>query len=207
MTAVQVAFAERERLYKTARRDPELVQIPEMTFVMIDGHGDPNTSADFGHAIQLLYTISYTLKFALKKEGAPLYRVAPLEGLWWADDMTVFDLESRSRWRWTLMIAQPQDVTAQRFARAVDEVARTKHLPAARARLDQLEEGWCAQILHVGPYSTEAPTIERLHAYIAQQGFRFDGRVQKHHEIYLGDPRRAAPERLRTILRQPVVPP
>ena len=208
MTPTQTAFAERERLYKAARKDPELVQIPEMSFAMVDGHGDPNTSADYGRAIQLLYSVSYVLKFALKRDGAPDYRVSPLEGLWWAEDMAQFSVERRSDWRWTMMIAQPEAVTAERFTWAVAEAARKKDLPeSGRVRLDRLAEGWCAQILHVGPYSAEGPTIERLHAFIAGHGLRFDGRTQKHHEIYLGDPRRSAPERLRTILRQPVVIP
>jgi hypothetical protein len=190
-------------LYRASARGPELVQVRELTFVMIDGQGDPNTSTAYKDAIEALYGLSYTLKFAVKKELGLDYRVGPLEGLWWADDMADFTTERKANYRWTMMIAQPDEVTPERFARARDEIGRKKALTAlGSARLERFAEGLCAQILHVGPYSAEGPTIARLHAYIRELGGRFDGQLQKHHEIYLGDPRRSAPEKWRTIIRQ-----
>lgn len=190
-----------------ASRQPELVRVPELAYIMIDGRGDPNTSADYRDAIQALYALSYTLKFGLKKELGLSHPVGALEGLWWSDDMTGFgDGDSKAGWHWTSMIVQPDEVTPERFALARAEAGRKKEIPAlTRARLERFEEGICAQVLHIGPYSAEGPTIARLHAFIGELGGTFDGRVQKHHEIYLGDPRRSAPEKWRTIIRQPVV--
>ena len=194
-------------LYRAPTREPELVHVPELTFVMIDGHGDPNTATAYRDAIEALYGLSYTLKFALQKELDLTYRVGPLEGLWWADDMADFTMERKAEYHWTAMIAQPDAVTPERFAHARDEIGRKKVLAAlGSARLERYAKGLCAQVLHVGPYSAEGPTIERLHACIEEMGHHFDGHLQKHHEIYLGDPRRTAPERWRTIIRQPISP-
>ena len=169
---------------------------------MVDGQGDPNVSSRFQEAVQALYACSYTLKFALKRAGGPVYRVAPLEGLWWAEDMTTFAVEEKSAYLWTLMIRQPAEVTQNLLEEILVEVAEKKQLPIVHElRLERIAEGPVAQILHVGPYAMEGPTIERLHTFIAQRGLTLRG---KHHEIYLGDPRRAAPERLKTIIRQPV---
>jgi hypothetical protein len=190
-------------LYRPPAREPVLVKVPEMTFLMIDGSGDPNNSSGYQQAVEALYAVSYTAKFRLKRgpEGIDL-KVMPLEGLWWSADVTVFLEGWREAWQWTMMIAQPDVVTPALIDEAVAEAGRKKDLPAlGKARLERFEEGLCAQILHVGPYSAEGPTIERLHAFIAEQGQALRG---KHHEIYLGDPRRTRPERLRTILRQPV---
>jgi len=191
----------RERLYKALAGKPEIVHVPEMSFVMIDGQGDPNTSRDYKDAIEALYTLSYTLKFALKKEQGLQYRVGRLEGLWWAEDLTAFDADRKGEWMWTMMIAQPDVLTRERFEVARDEIGRKKELPAmAKARLERFEEGSCAQVLHVGPFSAESPTIAMLHAFIRDQGYSING---KHHEIYLSDPRRSAPEKWKTIIRQP----
>lgn len=152
--------------------------------------------------MQALYAVSYTLKFMLKRTGEPAYRVGPLEGLWWADDMTSFVLEDKGAYQWTLMIRQPAELTPDLLERAVGEVERKKQLPAVRGlRRQRFTEGRAAQVLHVGPYAAEAPTIAKLHAFIEAHGYAMRG---KHHEIYLGDPRRSAPERLQTIVRQPV---
>lgn len=200
-----VASMGRERLYKASPTTPEIVQVPEMSFLMVDGHGDPNTGQRYPEAIQALYSCSYTLKFALKKERALEYRVGPLEGLWWANDMTVFGSGRGLEWDWTAMIAQPDDLTEERFEAVRRELQGKKVLPAlALTRLERFEEGACAQILHVGPYDSEGPTIERLHEFIEEQRYRFDGRYQKHHEIYLSDPRRSPPARWKTIIRQPM---
>ena len=195
-----------QRLYR-AQRTPELIEVPELSFLMIDGHGDPNHSERYQQAVQALYAVSYTLKYALKKQRGLDWRVAPLEGLWWARDMTQFSVQRKSEWDWTMMIRQPAQVTPQLVEQIAQQVARTKHLPAARElRLERFSEGPAAQVLHLGPYSAEGPTIAALHAFIHQHGRSFDGRRHKHHEIYLSDPRRTAPERLKTIVRQPVSP-
>jgi hypothetical protein len=195
-----------QRLYR-ARRTPELVEVPELRFLMIDGHGDPNHSERYQQAVQALYAVSYTLKFALKKQRGLDYRVAPLEGLWWVQDMAQFGIQRKADWDWTMMIRQPAEVTPQLVEQTAQQVAQTKQLPAARElRLERFTEGPAAQVLHLGPYSAEGPTIAALHAFIHEHGRSFDGRRHKHHEIYLGDPRRSAPERLKTIIRQPVSP-
>jgi len=189
--------------YRPPARRPALVEVPEIAFLMLDGSGDPNTSQEYAHAVEALYTVSYTVKFSVKKgpEGID-FKVMPLEGLWWSDDMADFLEGRREAWNWTMMIAQPEVVTPARIQEAIAEAGRKKDVSAlGRLRFDRVREGLCAQIMHVGPYSAERPTIEALHAFIAEGGYDRRG---KHHEIYLGDPRRTARERLRTIIRQPL---
>jgi hypothetical protein len=196
-----------DRLYR-AGTTPRLVQVPPLTFLCLDGHGDPNTSPQYAAAVQALYAVSYAARFAVTKAGGPPFRVSPLEGLWWADDLEAFPGGDKAEWDWTMMIRQPGAVTRDLVTGLVDDVADRKSMPAVReVRLVSFEEGSAAQVLHVGPYASEAPSIVRLHEFIHDQGFSFDGRRHKHHEIYLGDPRRSAPERLRTILRQPYAAP
>jgi hypothetical protein len=183
--------------------DPAIVQVPDLSFLMIDGHGDPNTSAEFTEAVEALYAVAYAAKFALKRTpGGFDYAVMPLEGLWWTPEMSTFTIREKSAWDWTLMIMQPERVTPELYLEACARAAE-KRSPAAidRLRLERFAEGSAAQLMHIGPYDQEGPTIERLHAFIAGQGYE---RAGKHHEIYLGDPRRSAPEKLRTIIRQPV---
>jgi hypothetical protein len=190
-------------LYKASAKAPHVVDVPEMNFFMVDGQGDPNDSQEFTDAVEALYGLSYTLKFAIKKGPTAVdYGVPPLEGLWWADDMSVFTSGCKADWKWTLMIMQPEFVTLDLVDDAIEQV-RAKKDPAAlsKVRFKTFAEGLGAQILHVGPYSEEGPTIEKLHAFIQDSGHELTG---KHHEIYLGDPRRAAPEKLRTIIRQPM---
>jgi hypothetical protein len=190
-----------KQLY-SARQVPEFVDVPELSFLMIDGHGDPNRSPRYQAAVEALYAVSYTLKFAIKRGGGPDYMVAPLEGLWWTEDMASFSVEAKSDWDWTMMIMQPAEATPELIEKTTREVAQQKQLPAAaELRLQRYAEGASAQILHLGPYAEEGPTIARLHAFIQEHGREKRG---KHHEIYLGDPRRTAPERLKTIIRQPV---
>ncbi|WP_332666169.1 GyrI-like domain-containing protein [Aeromicrobium sp.] len=187
----------------TAGREPALVDVPELPFLSIDGHGDPNTAPEYAEAVQAIYQVAYTLKFTLKRaEDGIDYGVMPLEGLWWVPDMTTFSTSDKSDWDWTMMILQPSVVTEPMVEQA-KESAASKHPSAAiaRVRLERFEEGEAAQVMHIGPYADEGPTIARLHAFIDQAGLDLSG---KHHEIYLGDPRRAAPEKLRTIIRQPV---
>jgi hypothetical protein len=191
-----------ERLYR-ARSTPELVVVPSLRFLCLDGHGDPNTSPAYADAVQALYAVSYAAKFAVKKAGGTDFRVSPLEGFWSAEDMGTFVTGEKGAWDWTMVIRQPDSVTEALVARLVEEVAEKKALPAVRdLRLETITEGTAAQVLHVGPYAAEGPTIQRLHDFIHEQGFVFTGDVERHHEIYLGDPRRAAPEKLRTIIRQ-----
>lgn len=187
----------------TARRGRfDLVEVPPLQFLMIDGHGDPNTSPDYVDAIATLYPVAYRLKFFSKRELGRDYRVMPLEALWWADDMDAFTRSrDKSQWNWTVMVMTPEWITEAHVeeARAAAE-GKAPRLDALR--LEQFDEGLCVQTLHVGPYDEEGSTLARMHdETIPARGLRMTGR---HHEIYLSDPRRAAPERLRTILRQPV---
>jgi hypothetical protein len=196
---------QRADLYNPSPKDVTVVEVPTMPFLMIDGAGNPNTSQDYQQAVEALYAVAYALKFLLKKEQGVDYAVMPLEGLWWAPDMREFSVEHKETWLWTMLIAQPQEVTAALFERAREQVQRKKPSPAQAAlRLEEFHEGLAAQIMHLGPYVAEGPTIARLHAFIREQGYAFDGSRQKHHEIYLSDPRRAAPEKMRTVIRQPM---
>ncbi len=184
-----------------ARSEPALVEVPAMSYLMIDGSGDPNVEG-YQQATEALFALSYALKFAIKKSGGPDYGVLPLEGLWRVDDLAALDLQHRENWRWTSMIMQPDQVTAELVERTREEVRKKKQLPSLdRLRFETFEEGLAAQVLHIGPYADERPTIERLHRFVEDNGYELR---DKHHEIYLGDPRRAAPDRLRTILRHPV---
>lgn len=204
MPTTKVDFKRELRdLYLPGRR-PGIVEVPEMAFVMVDGHGDPNTAASYREALEALYTVSYAVKFAVKRMPAGVdFGVMPLEGLWWSPDAASFDAENKSAWFWTAMIMQPPPVTAEIVEAARREAVAKSSLPALeQLRYERFSEGTAAQVMHIGPYAAEAPTIEALHAFITEQGYRPAG---KHHEIYLGDPRRSAPEKLRTVLRHPVI--
>nr|WP_233410398.1 GyrI-like domain-containing protein [Rugamonas sp. CCM 8940] len=189
-------------MYQPSAKEVVEVEVPPLHYLMVDGAGDPNTTPAYAEAVEALFSVSYTAKFMLKKGAQPIdYAVMPLEGLWWADDMAAFEANERSQWRWTMMILQPDFVGADVIDAAMAEVQRKKALPGvARLRYDSFVEGRCAQLLHVGPFSEEKPNIDRLHAYIDGRG----GRRGKHHEIYLSDIRRAAPERWKTIIRHPM---
>ena len=192
-----------KQLYKPSPKQVEMVEVPEMNFLMVDGHGDPNTSKDFKDATEALFSLSYTIKFMVKKGAIGIdYGVMPLEGLWWTDDMAGFDVNKKEEWKWTIMIMQPALVTEDLIAGAVEQVKRKKN-PAALSgiRFEPFSEGLSAQILHIGPFSTEGPTVEKVHKFISDNGYRLHG---KHHEIYLSDIRKAAPEKWKTIIRQPV---
>lgn len=191
-----------KRFYNPSAKQCVVVDVPAMNFLMLDGAGDPNTSPVFQTAVEMLYAVSYTLKFMLKKQGAADYAVMPLEGLWWTPDMAEFTIEDKSNWLWTLMIAQPPFITAEQVAAAKAEAARKKELPALDGlRFEPYHEGLAAQIMHLGPFAAEGPTIAKLHAFIAHQGYAL---TSKHHEIYLSDFRRTAPEKLKTVIRQPI---
>lgn len=187
----------------TAKADaPSRVDVPPLPYLMIDGAGDPNTAPAFAEGVQALYSLSYTMKFHLKKTREIDYPVMALEGLWWMEDMAEFDQAAKERWLWTLMILQPEVVTPDLLAWAIAEVEKKKGLAAVRrVRLETYHEGMSAQILHIGPFSEEGPNIVKLHAFIAAQGCALAG---KHHEIYFSDTRRVPPEKWRTIIRQPM---
>lgn len=193
---------ELKALYHASARQITEVDVPPLRYLMIDGEGDPNASQTYTEAVEALFSVSYTAKFMVKKGPLAIdYAVMPLEGLWWADDLSVFTTDDRSGWKWTMMILQPDFVEDALIDRAVAEVKRKKALPAiGRLRLESFTEGLCAQTLHVGPFSEEGPTIERVHEYIRSRS-SLSG---KHHEIYLSDIRRADPSRWRTIIRQPM---
>ena len=187
-------------LYAPRSREPHVVEVPEQLFLTVDGHGDPNTSPDYHEAVRALFTLSYAVRAVAKAELGRVHVVGPLEGLWSADDPRVFTERTKSAWDWTMAISQPPYVTAELVQAAVQRRAD----PALdRVRLVPYEEGRSVQVLHVGPYDDEGPVLARLHAeYLPEHGLTFGGR---HHEVYLSDPRRTEPARLRTVLRQPVV--
>ena len=194
---------ELKHLYQSSANDVVQIDVPKMNFLIVDGEGDPNTSQAYAEAIEALFTVSYTVKFMVKKgELAIDYGVMPLEGLWWADDMTRFSPDDKSNWKWTAMIMQPSFITPDLIERAFAEVKKKKN-PAAisRVRFSSWTEGECAQILHIGPFSEEGPTIERLHRFIEASNRQ---RMGKHHEIYLSDIRKADPKNWKTIIRQPM---
>lgn len=194
---------ELKHLYKPSGRKIGIVDVPQMNFLMIDGQGDPNTAQDYKDAIEALFSVSYTLKFQIKKSDIAVdYGVMPLEGLWWADDMSRFSIEDKSDWRWTALIMQPEYVTAELVQETIRQVEKKKGLPALpKIRFEAFAEGKAAQLLYTGPYSEEEPTIDALHRFIEEQGYQRSG---KHHEIYLSDFRRTAPEKLKTVIRQPI---
>lgn len=178
-----------------------LVEVPLLNFLMIDGKGDPNTAPAYAAAVQWLYSVSYALKFASKDQGKD-YGVAPLEGLWWAEDWADFTAGRKDRWLWTAMIMQPDWITPAMLDAAVAKAQEKLGKVPASLRLKRFEEGLCAQTMFIGPYADEGPTIARLHGeFLPANGLIETG---KHHEIYLSDPRRTAPEKLRTVIRQPV---
>ena len=193
---------ELKHLYGASAREVREGDVPAMNFLMIDGQGDPNRERSFGEAVEALFGLSYTLKFAVKKGPLALdFGVMPLEGLGWADDMENFSIDDKSAWKWTVMIMQPDFITAEMVAEATEALRKKKNPPALDlVRFERFEEGKSAQILHVGPFSEEGPTIARLHEYIDARSRRRG----RHHEIYLSDIRRAAPEKWRTIIRQPM---
>ena len=193
-----------KHLYQPSAKEVVLVEVPPMNYLMVDGEGDPNTSQAYADAVAALYAVAYTVKFMVKKGPLAIdYGVMPLEGLWWAADMANFSVDDKSTWQWTMMIVQPDFVTATLVNAAIADAKKKKN-PAAitKVRFAAFTEGSCAQILHIGPFSAEGPTIEKVHQFIAARG-NLHG---KHHEIYLSDIRKADPARWKTIIRQPMQP-
>lgn len=194
---------EMKQVYSPFAKEVSIVEVPPMSYLMIDGEGNPNTSQEYMDSIEALYAVSYALKFLSKKGANPTdYVVMPLEGLWWADNMAEFSLENKDTWKWTSMIVQPSFVTEAMVSQALEQVEKKKGLTAlSRMRFEKYDEGPSAQIMHIGPYTAETPTICKLHKFIEDNGYSSRG---KHHEIYLSDPRKAALEKLKTIIRQPI---
>ena len=190
--------------YRAKHHEFRIVDVPPLQYLMLDGHGDPNTSPQFADALAVLYPLAYTLKFASKRELDRDYVVMPLEGLWWSPDMDTFTVaRDKSRWNWTLLMLVPDWITPAMFDVAVTKVAASD-VPAvvAEVRLETLAEGRCVQTLHIGSYDDEAGILDRMHhEFIPGAGLTMRG---THHEIYLSDARKVDPSKLRTILRQPV---
>jgi hypothetical protein len=194
---------ELKHLYQPSTREFVVVDVPPMQFLMVDGRGDPNTAQEYKDAIEALYPVAYKLKFMSKKELEQDYGVLPLEGLWWAEDMETFTTRrDKSLWHWTMMIMQPEWITQEMFEEALRQVQK-KGLPAlSKVRLETYHEGLSVQIMHIGSYDDEGPTLHRMHhEFVPQNGLEMSG---THHEIYLSDFRKVAPEKLKTVLRQPV---
>lgn len=189
-----------KQLYNPSVKEISVVDVPAMNFLFVDGEGAP-ASPQYVEAVGALFSVAYTLKFMVKKTKGVDYGVMPLEGLWWMDDMTQFSADRKDEWKWTAMIMQPKYVTAEDFKAAVEQVRKKKNPPALpKVRFESFKEGPSAQILYVGPFSDEGPTILKIHAYIQNSGHSLSG---KHHEIYLNDPSKTAPGKLKTIIRQP----
>jgi hypothetical protein len=184
-------------------KTPVIVEVPEMRYLTVDGMGDP-LSKEYSDAMQALFPVAYTLKFMVRKRQGIDYCVPPLEGLWWADDMSTF-ADDRKKWKWTSIIMQPEYVTSALFEEAVEQVKKKKAPEAIdKVRLGPYVEGACAQVMHIGPFSAEGPTVAYLHGFIEKSGYELAG---KHHEIYLSDMRKVAPEKMKTVIRQPMAAP
>ena len=196
-------WTEHKKLFSPKAGKPELARVPPFTYLMVDGTGDPNTSPAFMAAIGALYSLAYTLKFRFKKNKGVDFRVMPLSGRFHAEDPSVFLEGRKAEWKWTLMLALPSLVTGSDLKAARQEALAKKNASPALplVRREVLREGLCAQVLHRGPYAAERPTIAALHAFIAAKDLTLAG---SHHEIYISDPNRTAPEKLKTIIRQPV---
>lgn len=201
---MKIDFKKQIETYTAPRGQFEVVTVPTMQYLMIDGHGDPNTSEAYANAMTTIYPVAYKLKFHSKNELDRDYTVMPLEAQWWSSDMDSFTAaRDKSQWDWTVMIMTPDWLTAKHFDTAREAVQRKGGAPALDAiRLETLNEGLAVQTLHIGPYDDEGPVLDAMHNdFIPSRSLRMTG---KHHEIYLSDSRRAAPEKLKTVLRQPV---
>jgi len=196
---------------------PMIVDVPKMNFIMIDGKGNPNDeSGEYAKAVELLYGLSYAIKMSDKSGNAPVdffeYVVPPLEGLWWTETDRPFDTSQKDKLIWTVMIRQPEFVTGEVFQWAVDALKRKKpNLDTSKARLEEFTEGLCVQMMHIGPYDSEVVTVKVIDDFTASSGYVNaisevlpDGSIRRHHEIYLNDPRKVAPEKMKTVVRHPI---
>lgn len=195
------------------KKKPSIIQVPRMLFIMVDGKGDPNTSSEYKAAMEILYGLSYSIKMSKmsgnQPEGYFEYVVPPLEGLWWSEGGYIFDgvnNKDKDKFLWTSMIRQPEFVTAEVFEQAKATLKKKKpEIDFSNTRLEWLDEGLCAQIMHIGPYEDEPESVEKLEQFITESGYILDlTETRKHHEIYLGDPRKIAPEKQKTVIRHPI---
>ena len=199
------------------KQKPTVVDVPSMTFIMVNGSGNPNDcSGEYQQAVELLYGLSYTIKMSIKNGCEPKdyfdYVVPPLEGLWWIEEDTM-DFTQKNKFSWTSMIRQPEFVTEEAFQWACEQLKRKKpKIDTSKAYLDTFSEGLCVQMMHIGPFDDEPKTIKLIETYISENSFKNaissvepDGRIKRHHEIYLSDPRKTAPEKLKTVLRHPII--
>jgi len=196
-----------KNLYQPDSKEVITVEVPEMQFLMIDGMGSPGDSQEYSDALATLYPVAFKTKFISKGKGKD-YVVPPLEGLWWADDMNDFTEGNRDKWKWTMMIMQPDWITQEMIDEAIKITDKNKPELSAllpKLRLEKYYEGKSAQIMHLGPFSEEGPTVEKIHEYIEKNVGKFNGHNRKHHEIYLSDPRRSKPENMKTVIRQPFI--
>jgi len=191
---------EYKALFKPSAKKVSIVEVPKFNYLMIDGNGSP-AAEEYQHAVETLYPMAYTLKFMAKTSLQRDFVVNPLEGLWWAEDYIVFSNGNKDEWIWRSMIMQPDFITESMFDLAREKVTEKNLASLDKVRLDSMDEGLCAQIMHIGPYADEAPTIQKLHQFIEDNGYELR---DKHHEIYLSDPRRAKPENMKTVIRQPI---
>lgn len=209
--AEQIDFVNQHKELYLPKTEPVIIDVPEMLFLMIDGKGQPDAgtpehNTEFQEVVGVLYGLVYTIKFSDKKGNPPTgyqkFKVPPLEGLWWMEGVEGFDMTRPDKWRWTLMIRVPEFVTTEAVEQFAEELEKKKG-PSAykKVRLERYTEGLSVQLMHTGPYDTEQPNIEKLHTFAMEQGYKLRGH---HHELYFGDPRRTKPERLRTVLRQPI---
>ena len=190
--------------YRPSAKKFSIVELPPMQFLMVDGAGNPNTAQAYKDAIETLYAVSYTVKFMMKQEHGHDYTVMPLEGLWWGTPkgLTHFTDADKDKFVWTSMIMQPDFVTPELMEEGIRRAVAKKTLPALeKLRFETFEEGLSVQVMYFGPYSDEGPTIDRMHQHAYNQGYQLRG---KHHEIYLSDFRRTAPEKLKTVIRHPI---
>ncbi|MFW9899097.1 MAG: GyrI-like domain-containing protein [Candidatus Thorarchaeota archaeon] len=194
-----------KELYNPSAKEVVMVEVPEMQFLMIDGIGSPGDSQEYLDALAVLYPVVFKTKFLSKAKGKD-YVVPPLEGLWWAENMDDFTEGNRDKWKWTMMIMQPEWITKEMIDEAIDITKEKKPELAKlvpKLRLEKYKESKAAQIMHIGPYSEEGPNIQKIHKFIKDKDGKFDGHNFKHHEIYLSDPRKSKPENMKTIIRQP----
>lgn len=199
-------IAQNKQLY-SPKTEPELIEVPPMRYLMYDGYGTPETSPEFQKAMQALYGIAYSIKFMPKKGKMPRgwrdFKVPPPEGLWWMRNGQAFDASQPEEWGWTLMLRVPDFVSFELVDQVATELVKKKHEEAyARVYIEEYREGPSVQLMHIGPYESEAADIAKMDAFASAHGYRYHG---KHHEIYFGDPRRTKPEKLKTVLRHPVV--
>lgn len=194
-----------KRILYAAKKRFEIVDVPPLNFLMADGEGNPNTSPLYRDVVRALYTTAYAMRALAIDEFGKKHTIGPLEGLWWADDMRVFKSRDEDEWQWRLMVVQPDWITDQIFKQGLENAQEKHDLTAGnRVRFDKFDEGKSVQVMHIGPYDQEGPTIARMHdEFMPENDLKPRG---SHHEVYLSDVRRTDPSRLRTILRQPVEP-